>query len=250
MHKHYYEKCKTEYPTSPEIEFDEYLHGIHVSRLSEDALIQLLKSYDDNLSLQIPAGNSPSSRIWNTPPHCSSPDRDLEKSLEKASQEITKKISELMGCFTKVQEMKLIIHHKQHEDTKFRGAQYAWHWDNHPDELFNVMLYLSDVEGEDDGAYQYMADTSGKGIINKGFDHNLTEEFAQQLGIVKSVTGKAGDFFLFNNNNIHRAGVPTVKDRKVVLYHIRPCMKPVSKQLDWNYLNQHFETLLRWDLKA
>ena len=220
MHKHYYEKCKTEYPTSPEIEFDEYLHGIHVSRLSEDALIQLLKSYDDNLSLQI------------------------------ASQEITKKISELMGCFTKVQEMKLIIHHKQHEDTKFRGAQYAWHWDNHPDELFNVMLYLSDVEGEDDGAYQYMADTSGKGIINKGFDHNLTEEFAQQLGIVKSVTGKAGDFFLFNNNNIHRAGVPTVKDRKVVLYQIRPCMKPVSKQLDWNYLNQHFETLLRWDLKA
>lgn len=127
-----------------------------------------------------------------------------------------------------------------------RRASWLWHWDNNPDEVVKIIIYLSDVNDDEDGPFEYLRnpETGLAPIIEtsrSGYNHwkkprnnsRITDQemksFANQGYVPYTVHGLKGTATIFNNNCAHRANPPADgKYRDVITLRVRPTIKPVT----------------------
>lgn len=124
----------------------------------------------------------------------------------------------------KIIDIKFLKHlkgpYKNHE-----GA-FKWHVDNHPHNILNLIVYLSDVE-DNSGGFQFV--TENNSIVKipyrapsggKVLENYVPEKIKKRIFKVETVTGKKGTIFIFDNCIIHRASVPLDKDRDALILQI------------------------------
>lgn len=112
-----------------------------------------------------------------------------------------------------------------------RSAQlsWLWHYDNHPNEILKVMIYLTDVD-EGSGPFEYLRSATGVAIALRPrplCGHSrLPPSFVQRQVVqgcsAQRVTGPAGTLILFDNNVAHKANIPGKGHRDVVVFQVRP----------------------------
>jgi len=170
------------------------------------------------------------------------PGSKLDELVETASSQIIPRLYDVFGCYVKIQEVKILRHlHLLGEDAKKREGAFIWHSDQHPDELVNIMIYLDDVTEEGCGPFQYVSDENGNPIYPRTPNQFLDENKVNNLGMRRSVLGKSGYYFVFDNNFIHRASPTTGQKRDAIIFQVRPTSKNNTKFLDWNYMNMKFD---------
>jgi hypothetical protein len=162
----------------------------------------------------------------------------LKNVLEKVCGEVMSVVDGVYGCDSKIQEIK-ILRHLHHDDVGIQKGAFIWHSDRHVDELLNVMLYLNDVTKVQHGPFQYI-ERNGQAYYNNSIAKNITHKEATSYGDVKSLLGEAGSFYVFDNNFLHRASVPTEKDRDAIIFQVRPTRKKQTEFIDLNYIKQPY----------
>ena len=147
----------------------------------------------------------------------------------------------LYGCHLFVDK---VYCYRNHYFTE-RSASWLWHWDNNPDEVVKIIVYLTDVD-DDCGPFEYVVGANGKPLLKKstrsGYNNwkkppngsripeKDVEHEIRRGGKTVRVTGKAGTVVAFNNNVWHRANIPAEgKHRDIITFRVRPTAKPVSK---------------------
>ena len=128
------------------------------------------------------------------------------------------------------------VEHNQKEDS------WIWHFDNNPNEIYKVMIYLSDVD-EHKSPFQYLVDDDGFGKVIKGtrqgmdqwktilsrLSDNEIKNFVETGYKVNSMVGKKGSATIFNNNLVHRATTPEKNNhRDVVVLRVKPTIKKIK----------------------
>lgn len=132
---------------------------------------------------------------------------------------------------------------------------WLWHYDNHPDEVLKVMVYLTDVD-EDSGPFEYLADpVTGKPMKMKPIP-NLVRPFIETRVSPQQVKkymyegyapfkllGQKGTTCLFSENIIHKANIANKRHRDVVVIQLRPATfrPPVSISDEWTGSFQHVD---------
>ena len=123
-------------------------------------------------------------------------------------------------------DIKFLRHLKQTGNPSLDGA-FTWHADNHPPDVLNILVYLTDV-GEWDGGMQ-IAVVDGRFVFRPYSEPsggvNL-EEFIKSISnydsfTVNSVKGPKGTIFIFDNCIAHRAGLPVKNNRDALLLQIK-----------------------------
>ena len=131
---------------------------------------------------------------------------------------------QVYNCPIQVIDVKFLRHLKS--ESEYRDGAFVWHSDNHPHEILNIIIYLSDVE-KDCGGMQY-ASHNGE-IMKQEYRHPprniLQDKYIQSLCNdskfkIHSVLGKKGTFFTFDNCIMHRASTPTLRDRDALLLQV------------------------------
>ena len=173
-------------------------------------------------------------------------DEELKGLLESVCSEIMPVSDKLFNCNSKVQEIKILKHLKQDTNNIETGA-FMWHSDRHVNELVNIMLYLNDVTEVKHGPFQYI-EKNGEPYYNLSIAKSINNEQAISYGEVKSLLGKAGSFYIFDNNFLHRAAVPTEKNRDAIIFQVRPTRKKQTNFIDLNYIKQPYPIKIsNWD---
>ena len=128
------------------------------------------------------------------------------------------------------------------QTTSSRYSSWLWHYDNNPKEAVKILIYLTDV-GEANGPFELIEkdnhhvkiETSRTGynhwapplIPHSRIPKDMMDAFKQKGYKEKKILGPAGTMLFFDNNIIHRANIPTVGYRDVVILNIRPCSKKI-----------------------
>ncbi len=110
-----------------------------------------------------------------------------------------------------------------------REGSWLWHMDNyHRKSFIKLFCYLNDVKREN-GAFQCIPKKYTNHFIRKGFDHNerrskndpkIIREIEKKLSPVE---GKKGTTFICNTSDvIHRASLPKVGKRELIVFEIAP----------------------------
>lgn len=120
-------------------------------------------------------------------------------------------------------------------------SSWLWHFDNHPNEMIKMMIYLTDVD-EESSPFEILVDSNNDKPIrlnsNRIFEHDWKESepfqyFSGQYNgnrisdndiknllnngyKTKKIYGKKGTIILFSENIIHKATYPKTKERNVV----------------------------------
>jgi hypothetical protein len=132
---------------------------------------------------------------------------------------------------------------------------WLWHYDNHPDEVLKVMVYLSDVD-EDSGPFGYLVNpVTGRPMKMKPVP-NLVRPFIETRISPRQVQqytrngyspfklcGKKGTTCLFSENIIHKANIANKRHRDVVVIQVRPVTFRPSNCIsnDWTGSFQHVD---------
>lgn len=124
-------------------------------------------------------------------------------------------------------DVKFLRHLKAEGEIK-EGA-FNWHADNHPPEIINIIVYLTDVD-ERAGGMQYVEFNGG--IAKRPFTQPaggvVLEDSVQSIkenepnANYPKMTGEKGTVFIFDNCIYHRASVPLDRDRDALLLQVEP----------------------------
>lgn len=129
-----------------------------------------------------------------------------------------------------------------------RDTSWLWHYDNNPNEIYKIMIYLTDVS-EDCAPFEYIQNSSGLGLMKLGtrqgtknwkpapdggrVSANELDYYFKRGAKQVKVTGNRGTIFVFNNNVIHRANPASRgKYRDVLVIRIKPTEYPVKNYFD------------------
>lgn len=118
---------------------------------------------------------------------------------------------------------------------------WLWHYDNHPNEILKVMVYLTDV-GKNNGPFEYLLNpVTGKSIkmkpipnlvrpfIETRINPQQIQKYARAGYTPFKMLGKKGTTCLFSENIIHRATIANERYRDVVVIQVRPVtFRPTS----------------------
>lgn len=150
-------------------------------------------------------------------------DEDMRKLLEKLYEIILPLFEEkIYNKKVSIIDEKILRHMNEIEHKK--EGSFLWHIDNHPEDILNIIIYLSDV-GKNDGAFQYAS--LEKNIIKFPYlppsGGIIKEDFVRQNKniIIEQVEGKKGTIFIFDNCILHRASHPTENYRDALLLQIK-----------------------------
>lgn len=174
---------------------------------------------------------------------------NLMVALENICEEILLKTDNVFGCYSKLQEIKILKHLKQ-PNTDIKNGAFIWHSDRHPYELINVLIYLNDVKEDGDGPFQYVLDYStNEPFYNDNISQVASEEYINSIGKTESVFGSEGTYFIFDNNFFHRAAVPVNKNRDVIILQVRPTKIKRNNPIDWEYIKIKFSKQMEnWNI--
>lgn len=144
-------------------------------------------------------------------------------------------------------------------------SSWLWHFDNNPQEQIKILIYLTDVE-KDCGEFTFLK-KDNKGIkvptSRISWPKNWKEPWdrpppmysLKDFGIswfgrdridprhveilrnnhgfeIYSASGKRGTAFLFDNNIIHKATVPKVKHRDVIVMQFKPSIEEIKPYIN------------------
>lgn len=142
-------------------------------------------------------------------------------------------------------------------------SSWLWHFDNHPNEMIKLMIYLTDVD-EESSPIEIILDENDNPIklvsnrlFKKDFEKETPQFFNNQyngnrisdkdilelkkMGYTsKKIYGKKGTIILFSENIIHRATYPKTKERNVINTVLSPTLK------DQNYIDQYNKQNYKW----
>lgn len=142
-------------------------------------------------------------------------------------------------------------------------SSWLWHFDNHPDEMIKMMIYLTDVD-EESSPLEIIVDENDNPIklqsnrrIPEDFNSYTPQYFTHQyngnrmgekdilelkeIGYKsKTIYGKKGTIILFSENIIHRATYPKTKERNVINTVLAPTLK------NQMYTNQYIKQNYKW----
>jgi len=123
---------------------------------------------------------------------------------------------------------------------KDRESSYIWHYDNNPLEVVKTIIYLTDVDNEENSPYEYLIDSNNRGVIhpptrtgpshwlpapNNSRVNNIVEALNKTTKpISNKVLGKKGTSCTFNNNAIHRANPLKKGFRDVINIRVKPTL--------------------------
>lgn len=127
-------------------------------------------------------------------------------------------------------------------------SSWLWHWDNHPEEIIKIIIYLTDV-AEENGAFEYLRNKQTKVPMkmptnrfgpnkwgNKNhpiymgcrISNSQIEEFKNNGYETVKVTGKKGTIIIFDNNIVHKANRCQTAYRDILTLQVRPRMDKLS----------------------
>lgn len=130
-------------------------------------------------------------------------------------------------------------------------VSWLWHYDNHPNEILKIMIYLSDVD-EKSGPFEYLRSTKSHeaAFIHPRplFDNSRISPKAIKRYLLdgydcRRVTGPRGTMILFDNNVVHRASLAKSVYRDVIVLQIRPATFCPRSYIDpqWTGSFQHVD---------
>jgi hypothetical protein len=125
----------------------------------------------------------------------------------------------------KIIDTKFLRHLK---DTGDSGGAFNWHADNHPPDVLNIMVYLSDVD-EDGGGMEWIEvddDVQFRPFTNPPGGKVLENEVSKLKSLskfkTKKMTGNIGTTFVFDNCILHRATKVCGRDRDALILQVEP----------------------------
>lgn len=113
-------------------------------------------------------------------------------------------------------------------------SSFLWHFDNHPREVYKIMIYLNDVD-EKTAPFELLLDKFRQPKLMKSFRDgkqntwkSVSGRFSQKEIDVfypeyapTKILGRAGTTIIFDNNCIHKANLAE-KERVVCVLQVRP----------------------------
>ena len=119
-------------------------------------------------------------------------------------------------------------------------SSWLWHFDNHPYGVLKGILLLSDQD-ENTGAMKIYDKKRSKRLKLSGYDGNREhtrlshiDHKCDEINIEKKpifFNGEAGDIFLFEANNLHKANSPKNGIRDAATFLILPSINNISEPL-------------------
>jgi len=132
------------------------------------------------------------------------------------------------NSYLKIIDVKILKHLSGIHSKK--GA-FIWHYDNHPNLVINVIIYLNDVNN-DEGGFEFI--TIDNNIIKYNFsqpsgNRNMESFVSKNYDRIKihQVLGKIGKLFFFDNNIVHRAGPIVNKERTALILQLYPSLHKI-----------------------
>ena len=132
-----------------------------------------------------------------------------------------------------------------------RENSWLWHYDNHPEEVIKVMIYLTDVD-EKSGPFEILHRDGYKDRPSTRIDYEkwskhhsrLKDQQVQALidkgYITEKIIGKKGTITVFDNNNFHRANLCKEKHRDVLVLMMKPHHEKVTPFIDRGYTGTNY----------
>ena len=153
--------------------------------------------------------------------------KQTQSRLDEILNILIPKVSEKYydGGDLQVIDVKLLRHLKGSSDC---GGAFDWHSDNHPPEILNIIVYISDVD-EDGGGMEYCK-LDGE-ILDRPYTHppggHVMESEVNNLKQnsnfeIEKMIGEVGTTFVFDNCILHRATSVDSKDRDALLLQVKP----------------------------
>jgi len=135
------------------------------------------------------------------------------------------------------------------EPMQDRQSSYIWHYDNNPNEVVKTVIYLTDVNDDNDSPYEYFTSKESRGVLgnstrtgpgrwfpapnNSRVDNLVENLISQNTGYgSKKVFGPKGTSCTFNNNAVHRANPIINSVRDVINIRVKPTLKPAPSYAD------------------
>ncbi|TAJ99296.1 hypothetical protein EPO44_10615, partial [bacterium] len=119
-------------------------------------------------------------------------------------------------------------------------VSWLWHYDNHPNEILKVMVYLTDVSDRS-GPFEYFRLVtnhyplfiSPKPLLGYSrISPKIIERYLLDGYEASKVTGPVGTVVVFDNNVLHRATIPKGGYRDVVVLQVRPAAFRPAQYVD------------------
>lgn len=113
---------------------------------------------------------------------------------------------------------------QEQENPEEKFGSLKWHFDNCPDALLKIMVYLTDTNVEN-GALTLLDKRKSIELKHRGFwDRNEAHRYTQEIeGSALSLEAPAGTALLFSVHHcIHKATLPRVRHRDVAVFLVQP----------------------------
>jgi hypothetical protein len=142
-------------------------------------------------------------------------------------------------------------------------SSWIWHYDNNPNEVIKIMIYLNDVD-ENGAPLEYLVDANDKPVkvqpSRNGPDDWFTKptwadsrvpdsvlnKYLEKGCKQKKITGPKGTIIIFNQNVLHRANIATSNHRNTLLYQLKPSKTKLNPYVNskWTGSYQHRASLV------
>jgi hypothetical protein len=155
----------------------------------------------------------------------------LEEVPELERYVLAPKVKEVLqgyfGCAYKVYNCDVYRTVPQaHDNPEEKFGSLKWHFDNCPDALLKIMVYLTDTNVEN-GALTLIDKGTSVNLKHRGFwDRNEAHRYTQEIeeGAL-ALEAPAGTALLFSVHHcIHKATLPRVRHRDVAVFLVQPAL--------------------------
>jgi hypothetical protein len=123
--------------------------------------------------------------------------------------------------------------YRTHPTDKRPLLSWLWHTDDHPAPILKVMVYLTPTT-DGSGAFRAFRRPSSQHLLRQGFQRDRAHLFAAELEDVTNIVvceGPPGTTVIFDNNLVHKATVPRVGHRDVLVFEVLPGSQPYQEHL-------------------
>jgi hypothetical protein len=119
-------------------------------------------------------------------------------------------------------------------------VSWRWHYDNHPDQIVKVMVYLTDVD-EDSGPFEFLRSTAtGSAAVIPPWPHaadtwvnpRRLQRWKDQGFAPFRCVGPRSTIVLFDNNVVHKANRAATRHRDVMVMQLRPATFLAERRMD------------------
>ena len=167
----------------------------------------------------------------------------------------------IFGSYVHVM-LAVIKRHNVVENAK-KESSWIWHYDNHPNEVIKIMIYLNDVD-ENTAPLEYLVDAEDNFVKiqpsrtgpenwfgkpkwpDSRVPDSLLKEYLEKGCKTKKITGPKGTIVIFSQNVLHRANIATSNPRDTLLYQLKPSETKLRPYVNpkWTGSFQHRASLV------